>query len=305
MSPVRVLCPGCQSPCLIAEQHLGVPVRCGRCGKTFTARPAASAAVRLEIGVATSPGKARDRNEDSYLVQHLSWSNLAERHEVALLIVADGMGGYDAGHVASSLLIRAAGVALAPLFRDALASQGPAPSADSLAAAVEHALQEAHKAVLQRARGDAACKGMGATAAVALIWDGVAQIGHVGDCRVWHRRGGQLTQVTRDQTLVARMIEQGRLTPQQAESHPARNLIEQAVGKQADLKPSRHALTLAPGDWLLLACDGLHTHVDEETLAEEMDLLDGSAPAVARRLVALADERGGSDNTTVIAVAAE
>ncbi len=238
---VRVSCPHCRTTCLVAEQHLGKPVQCGRCARTFTTRgeQAGAAPVRLDIGVATSPGRVRPRNEDSFLVQHLVWCNLDQRHEVAVLIVADGMGGAVAGDRVRGLVIRAAGAALAPLLADVL--NGSAQDASAVSEAIT------------------ACKGVGAAVAVAVVWDGRVHVGRVGDCRVYQQRGGRLTQILRDQTLV-----------------------------------------LAAGDWLVLACDGRHAHLDENVLQTEIARAVPSAVQVAQQLVERADQLGGSDNCTVV-----
>ncbi len=118
---------------------------------------------------------------------------------------------------------------------------------------------------------------------------------------MYHQRGGRLTQVTRDQTLVARMVELGQLTPEEALTHPARNDVSQALGKRFDLEPARYSLTLEREDWLIVACDGLHAHVEAPCLQEEIHRA-AAAPAsyLAQHLVHLANQRGGSDNCTVV-----
>jgi len=289
---------------LVSEQHLGVPVQCGRCARTFTtpADPAAGASLRLDIGAATSPGRVRDRNEDSFLVQHVVWSNRAERHDLAALVLADGMGGAAAGDRASGLVIRSAGALLAPLLSGVLS--GAIRDTAGVPEVIASALRESNRAVWSAAREDAKCKGMGATAAVAVLWDEQVFLGHVGDCRVYHQRAGQLTQITRDQTLVARMVELGQLTPRQALVHPARNEVTNAVGKAAQLDFAAYQLRLAGGDWLVLACDGLHAHLDAKALQGEIAKGAPSAAQLAQQLVERTDALGGSDNCTVIAVRA-
>jgi protein phosphatase len=305
-------------------------VRCGRCRQVFTATapaaesepelelqldgPAAAqlpatatveplppSGLRFDIGGATSPGRLRTRNEDSYLIQQLAWCNLDQRHTVALVVVADGMGGYEAGDRASGLVIRAVAEGLAGLFARALSAPA-APDAAESAAVIDRALKQANRVIVQQERSDAQSKGMGATAVAVLAWDDVVQIGHVGDCRVYHRRGSQLTQVTRDQTLVARMVELGKLTPAEALIHPQRNEVTQAVGKHTQILPAAYPLRLQAGDWLLAACDGLHAHVDTAMLAAAFAQAPPSAAALAQHLVDLANRHGGSDNCTVVAL---
>jgi protein phosphatase len=296
---------------MVAEQHVGVAVRCGHCGQQFTARdlvrPTSTPTVpsgppRLDIGSATSVGRVRRRNEDSFLVQHLVFSTLDECHEIALLVVADGMGGQNAGDRASGIVIRSVGSALAPLLGGALSGQFASATPDALTQTIEFALQEANRAVYRAAQREPAFKGMGATVAVALIWDGRVLVGHVGDCRTYHLHGDQLECVTRDQTLVARMVEQGTLTPDEAARHPERHLVTQAAGTRFDIKPDLHRLQLVPSDWLVIACDGLYTHVNESSIRTELLQPSLSATRRAHRLVELANADGGSDNCTVLAV---
>jgi protein phosphatase len=261
-----------------------------------------SGVCRLAIGSATTRGRVRDRNEDSLLVQHCTWGSAGQRHDMALVVVADGMGGHQAGDRASGLVVRALGDALAPLVTAALAASAPPPEPKTLAEALDRGLHEANRVVLQAAKDNAACKGMGSTAVALLVWDGRAYISLVGDCRVYHWRAGKLTQVTRDQTLVARMVELGQLTPEEAARHPRRNEVTQAIGKPGRLDPARYELALAPGDWLIASCDGLYAHVDDRALAAAIAKPGVSAPALANQLTDLANQGGGSDNSTVVAV---
>jgi protein phosphatase len=256
---------------------------------------------RLEIASATTRGLVRGRNEDSFLVQQMSWSNRDERHEIALVVVPDGMGGHEAGDEASGIVIRSALSALAPLLNSAPTGRFKDVTPATLAETIDYAIQEANRAVFRKAK-DPACKGMGATAALLLIWDLNVLIGHVGDCRVYHQRGGRLTLITKDQTLVARMVELGQLTPEEAAVHPARNEVMQALGKHFDIQPARYELKLVAGDWLIVATDGLHAHVEDAGLQDMVHRAHPSAPALANQLVETVNARGGSDNCTVVVV---
>ena len=256
----------------------------------------------VDVAAATSPGRARTRNEDSFLVQHVSWCSLDQRHEVALVVVADGMGGHEAGDQASGLVIRTVGTALAGLLGGAILGQRSDASLANLTDAVTGAIKEANRAVYRQAQTQPACRGMGATAAVVLIWDGQAIIGHVGDCRVYRYSGEELTQVTRDQTLVARMVDLGKLSPREALTHPSRNEVAQAIGRHADIAPGSYQVKLASGDWLIAACDGLHAHVDARMLEDAIRVAEPSAFYLSHHLVDLANQGGGSDNCTVVAI---
>lgn len=310
-SRIETQCPHCKSPCQVTERDLGAPVKCAKCGRMFFVQlgaPAASlpetaaASCRLEIGSASHAGKVRRRNEDSLLVQHLAWSSLDQRHEIALAIVADGMGGHEAGDQASSMVVRKVTSALAPLFAGAVSGQFGAPAVSAMGDAIDFAIQEANRDVYRKSQSNPAWKGMGATAAVALVWDGLVFISHVGDCRVYHYHQARLTQITKDQTLVARMVALGTLTPEEALTHPARNEVSQAVGKRFEIEPARHELKLASADWLLVCCDGLYNHIDDQALQQAVAKSAPSAGRLADHLVDLANRSGGTDNCSVVAI---
>jgi protein phosphatase len=197
--------------------------------------------------------------------------------------------------------VRSLGRNLAPLLAGALSGQFKDPGASVLTETIDYAIREANREIYRKGQSDPACKGMGATAAVVLIWNGQVLLGHIGDCRVYHQHGGRLHQVTRDQTLVARMVELGQLSAQEALNHPARNEVAQALGKRFDIEPAAHKLQLTRGDWLVIACDGLHTQVADVTLQTTIQQT-ATASSMAQRLVDLADASGGSDNCTVLAV---
>ena len=256
----------------------------------------------LDVGVATSPGLIRQRNEDSYFVQQLRWSNLAQRREAAIVVVADGLGGHEAGDRASGLTIRTVGASLAPLFAEALSDPKADLSAPRLSEAIRCALGEANRAVHAEAQKQAAWRGMGATVAAVLVVDGQAVVGHVGDCRVYHASAERLRQVTCDQTLVARMVELGQLSEEEALAHPSRNEVTHAVGRHPEVSPALYEVSLATGDWLLAASDGLHAHVHRRELERASNAPPASALALAHYLVRLADQGGGSDNCTVAAI---
>jgi protein phosphatase len=257
---------------------------------------------RLDIGAATSVGRQRQRNEDSYLLHRLSWANKNLGREIALCIVADGLGGHNAGDMASGMAITGMSNALAPLLTSAVNGQPGQVTAASLTQSIDSAIKSANLAIFNRAQGDASLRGMASTAAVVIAWDSQVVIGHVGDCRVYHWRAGNVSQITKDQTLVSKMVEMGRLTPQEALNHPARNEVSQAIGLHREIEPVPYQLRLSPGDWLIIACDGLHAHVDARNLEQTLRTAIPGAAYVANNLVEMANQGGGSDNCTVIAV---
>jgi protein phosphatase len=218
------------------------------------------------------------------------------------VLVADGMGGHVGGDQAARLALRTIGTILAPQLTGALGAQQQEVTRAGLANSIDAAIKEANRVVHQAAAADPRYKGMGATAAVVVIWNGRVVIGHVGDCRVYHYHASQLKQVTRDQTLVNRMVELGQLRPDEVAGHPASNQVLQAIGARTAIDPARHKLKLLPSDWLLVACDGLHGQVDDRTIQATVSKAPPSAALLASRLVDLADQSGGADNCTVVAV---
>ncbi|MGF1579988.1 MAG: protein phosphatase 2C domain-containing protein [Gemmataceae bacterium] len=264
--------------------------------------PPHSGVFRLDIGRFSSAGRVRDKNEDSHLVQHYCTANLNARHEAALIVVADGMGGYQAGDRASLITIQAMGRVLGSKVLEWINQPTPTVSTNFFQQSLIAGLHESNTLVLQEAEKGATSQGMGSTAAVAVIYDGVAEFSHVGDCRVnlWH--DGQLEQLTRDHTLVGRMVELGQLTEEEAENHPHGHQVTQGIGKLKTINPSYSQIKLTPGDWLIVACDGLHAHVNKSMLTEALRTAPSSAPNLVHYLVDLANFHGGSDNCTVVAV---
>jgi len=257
---------------------------------------------RLDIGGATSVGRVRQRNEDSFLIHHLGWSNRNQYRELALTIVADGLGGHQGGDMASGLAINMIGNGLAPMITGTMTGQVRDTQPFHLVQAIDSAIKGANMAIFRRSQGDANLRGMASTVAVVVVWDGQVVIGHIGDCRVYHFRQGSMTQVTKDQTLVARLVDLGHITPAQALTHPSRNEVAQAVGLRNDIDPASYQTRLAPGEWLIVACDGLHAHVDLKTLEQIVKLSIPGASYVANNLVDLANQGGGTDNCTVVAI---
>jgi PPM family protein phosphatase len=155
--------------------------------------------------------------------------------------------------------------------------------------------------VFEEARAHYMARGMGCTAEVVLIDGGTAVIGHVGDSRVYRYRKGKLVQVTRDQTVVGRLMELGQLTEAEAEVHPRRSELQQAVGGRPEVYPDVYGVTLEPGDWLVVCTDGLSNQVPADVI--QAIIKDArNAERAARRLVNVALAEGAVDNVTVAVV---
>ncbi len=219
-------------------------------------------------------GSVREHNEDSYLVK------------TPLFVVADGMGGHEAGEVASNIAVTT---------MEAHAPKSTSPEA--LAAAVI----KANEAVLRGAQDGTGKPGMGTTLTAAFVFEDEATIAQVGDSRAYLLHDGQLQRITRDHSLVADLIEQGRLTEAEARFHPQRSVITRALGSDPHMQPDLYTLHIEEGDRLLLCSDGLCSMISDEDIEEI--LLDNPAPAHAcDALVEEAIIAGGLDNVTVIVI---
>jgi protein phosphatase len=224
---------------------------------------------------ATDTGRKRRRNEDAYVVAP------------PLFAVADGMGGAQAGEIASKL----AAAALEDTDSGALSGR----------AKVISLIQEANRRVYERATEDPATSGMGTTMTVALVERGVVTIGHVGDSRAYLVRGGRLEQLTEDHSLVNELRKSGKLSPEEAEVHPQRSVITRAVGTDPDVDVDSFTVEAQEGDVFLLCSDGLTDMVTDEDILEVLERYQEDLDRVARSLVSAANRGGGEDNITVVA----
>jgi PPM family protein phosphatase len=224
---------------------------------------------------ASDTGKKRRRNEDSYVVAP------------PIFAVADGMGGAQAGEVASKL------AAAALEDTDSGSSSGQER--------VVSLIQEANRRVYARANTDPATSGMGTTMTIALVEGQVVTIGHVGDSRAYLVRAGRLEQLTEDHSLVNELLKSGKLSPQEAETHPQRSVITRAVGTDPDVDVDAFTVDALEGDVFLLCSDGLTDMVDDEGILDVVERYHDDLDRVAKSLVSAANRGGGEDNITVIA----
>ena len=237
--------------------------------------------VALRWGSATDVGRVRTNNEDSFLETD------------TLFAVADGMGGHAGGEVASSVAVAA--------LRD-----HAEPTVDGLVKGVRYA----NRAVWARADDEPDLKGMGTTmTALAVVpaeggdGDGSERlvIAHVGDSRAYRFHDGELTQVTEDHSLVEDLVREGRLSPEEARTHPLRNIVTRALGNQPDVEVDVFEVEPYRSDRFVLCSDGLFDEIDEDRIAAVLRRLDDPHDAAAE-LVRLANEQGGRDNITVVVV---
>lgn len=239
----------------------------------------------LSTASATHAGKIRGFNDDS----------LAHDPSIGVFVVADGMGGHNAGDVAAEMASR---IVLERLSKDA---SGRAQGADR----VRDAVQEANQAICRATRSDPARAGMGTTLAVALFGERHVTIGHVGDSRVYRLRDGRLKLLTRDHSVLQEQAATGLLDRESARVSQNRSLVTRALGAGYDATPEFGQFDVVPDDIFLLCTDGLNDMVDDADIELALAALGCNLDMTAEVLVELANDNGGQDNISVLLVRIE
>lgn len=230
----------------------------------------------MRFAALSDVGKVRESNEDFY------------HADGRLFIVADGMGGHRAGEVASLAAVE-----------EFLSCERESRGEDPLRR-LRGCLQAANRAVVEMASRDPGLQGMGTTFTVLLL-DRGAYLGHVGDSRAYLLREGELNPLTRDHSLVQKMVQEGFITPLEARRHPRRNIVLRALGLSTDIDADLVRVDVRPGDRILLCTDGLSSQLEDGEIARLLLEVEDPEECVAR-LVEEANARGGDDNVTVVLV---
>jgi serine/threonine protein phosphatase PrpC len=247
----------------------------------------------LEFATATDPGMVRSHNEDS----------IATDPQIGLAVLADGMGGYNAGEVASGIAV----AMLSTEMKQALADREPhvtnGSSGEPLAVAlIKENSAKANAAIFQTAKSQPQYAGMGTTLVVALFYDNRMTVGHIGDSRLYRLRKSEFEQVTRDHSLLQEQIDSGMISKEQARYSQNKNLVTRAVGIDPEVDTEIHTYEVAAGDIYLLCSDGLSDMVVDEDIQATLETLQANLPLAAKQLVQLANDNGGRDNVSVILV---
>lgn len=237
----------------------------------------------------TDPGRARDNNEDSV--------SFEETARVAVL--ADGMGGYNAGEIASGM---ATAFIKSELSRWVLEA-GATAQAKEVRRAMEICVDNANLAIFNSANSNAAYSGMGTTLVVGVFRDDRLLLGHIGDSRCYRMREGQLTQITKDHSLLQEQIDAGLITQEQAATSSIKNLVTRALGVEDAVMLDINEHVVEPGDLYLMCSDGLSDMVDDELIAR-IASGDSSLDQKAGLLIDAANDNGGRDNISVLIVSA-
>lgn len=242
----------------------------------------------IELATATHSGMVRSHNEDS----------IGADASAGIAVLADGMGGYNAGEVASGIAV----AMISSELKKELARIDDALDVTTAERLVREHSVRANSAIFQAAQNQSQYAGMGTTLVVALWHDNMLIVGHVGDSRLYRFREGKLEQITRDHSLLQEQIDSGLITKEQARHSQNKNLVTRAVGIDPDVEPEVHSYPVEVGDIYLLCSDGLNDMVTDEDMQLTLSSLQANLTLAAGQLVQQANDNGGRDNVSVILV---
>jgi len=248
----------------------------------------------LDIVSRSDTGRVRTHNEDAVHVD-------AAHHR--FVVLADGMGGYNAGEVASGMATAVLGDALARAFAKALPGSRDAASGKLYAHAVlEREIARANGAIFDAAQSQTQYSGMGTTLIVGVFYDDSLTVAHIGDSRLYRLRGDEFQKVTRDHSLLQEQLDSGMISEEQARHSQNRNLVTRALGIDPQVEAEIRDYEVRPGDLYLFCSDGLNDMVEDQDIAETLAMLSANLESCATRLIDMANDNGGRDNVSVILV---
>ena len=247
----------------------------------------------LEIVAQTNSGMVRAHNEDS----------IAFDAACGLVVLADGMGGYNAGEVASGIAVSVLVSEITRPLKNSSPVDRDEETGEELAVALlGRSIHKANASIFHAAKSDAQYAGMGTTIVSALFYDNRVVVGHVGDSRLYRLRGEALESMTRDHSLLQEQIDCGMISVENARHSQNKNLVTRAVGIDADVIPEIHLHDVQAGDIYLLCSDGLNDMVEDDDIQSILYAMQGNLALAAEQLIQTANDNGGRDNVSVILV---
>ena len=247
----------------------------------------------LEIATHSDPGMVRSHNEDS----------IAADASKGLVVLADGMGGYNAGEVASGMATTVLVTELQHLLEERSPHEIDAETGLPLAQKLlREQIAKTNTSIFQASQSQPQYAGMGTTLVVALFYDNRMTVAHIGDSRLYRLRGDEFKQITRDHSLLQEQIDSGMITPEQAKMSQNKNLVTRALGIDPTVDPEIHDYETQQGDIYLLCSDGLCDMVSDEDMGMVLQTLSSNLKLCAEHLVQMANDNGGRDNVSVILV---
>jgi len=240
-------------------------------------------------------GRVREHNEDT----------IGTDADIGLVVLADGMGGYKAGEVASGIAVRT----LMSLLKDAveredLTVRDAATGLSRPGILLRDAIQRANKIIYQTARTQANCEGMGTTVVAGLFFDDKLTIAHVGDSRLYRMRGQEFTQVTADHSLLQELVARGFYTPEEAQRAASKNYVTRALGVEPTVEVDVTEVPVLKDDLFLLCSDGLSDMVEDDDIQLTISTFGANLETLAKQLVLLGNDNGGRDNISIVLVRA-
>lgn len=247
----------------------------------------------LEIVSLTNPGMVRSHNEDS----------IAQELACGLVVLADGMGGYNAGEVASGIAVSVVATEVSYQLRDVNPAERDEKTGEELGVLLLGSnIQKANASIFHAAQSQPQYAGMGTTIVSGLFYDNRVVVGHVGDSRMYRLRGEKLETITRDHSLLQDQIDSGMISVADARLSQNKNLVTRAVGIDAEVVPEIHVHDVLAGDIYLLCSDGLNDMVEDNDIQSTLHAMQGNLPLAAEQLIQMANDNGGRDNVSVILV---
>ena len=239
----------------------------------------------------TDTGRIREHNEDM----------IAFDGELGLLVLADGMGGYNAGEVACGVAVKSI-VTLVGVAGELEAVRVTARNSGLSRPGIilRDAIQRANKIIYQTARSQPQCEGMGTTVVAALFFDNRIAVAHVGDSRLYRLRGGQMEQITLDHSLLQELVDRGFYSPEEAQRASNKNYVTRALGVEPNVEVELQEHGAHKGDCYLLCSDGLSDMIEDDDMGLTIATFGQNLQSVAQHLVQLANDNGGKDNISVV-----
>ena len=246
---------------------------------------------RLRFVGVTDTGKVREHNEDT----------IAFDPDIGLLVLADGMGGYNAGEVASGIAVKTiVNLVREQVGREDLNTQDRGSGLSRPTIILRDAIHRANKIIYQTARTQPQCEGMGTTVVAALFFDNKVTIAHVGDSRLYRQRSDKFEQVTMDHSLLQELVDRGFYSQEEAQRAANKNYVTRALGVEPNVEVEIQEVPVQKGDSYILCSDGLSDMVEDEDIHLTINTFGDNLDTVAKQLIQLANDNGGRDNVSVV-----
>ena len=254
-------------------------------------KPTMSLLGKIEFAELTDTGRVREHNEDA----------IGSVPNIGLMVLADGMGGYNAGEVASGMAVQiVTELASEAAAREELDDIDPHSGLMRQSIILRDAIYRSNKIIFQTAQSQTHCEGMGTTIVACMFYDNKVSVAHVGDSRAYRSRGGQFEQVTLDHSLLQELVDRGFYSQAEAQRSTNRNYVTRALGVEPTVEVEVHEHDVLPDDIYLLCSDGLPDMVEDDDIHLTISTFNASLEVVGQQLVDLANDQGGRDNVSVM-----